>query len=614
MTEEKCKLPSIQDVEQLLVGDFRGQKIYFRVQRISAFDLKRRFGSCGFNALGVTRETFLETLRSGLGNPEVLRLIGAQIENDYERDRHNLLLSKDYLQVLQSLKGQLEHYQSEQSQKKVSEITGRLEKFLINRGLAEDYLSQNIPEEYLGAMVALAWSKVTYRTLRIWKYRNPANLSSRDIYVADSLSNYVEQDQNPIDIIHTRDEGHYDRLLCQPIPPSASVDLSSRSGNTNIPSSTGLASTQPVIGNTSSSVSIASFSDQTVDPLLGMLDLPKKPGDDICKRLYQEAISSNGIAFFYKLRNKETFGIDRDERFFYTKGIVYDPNGKHTWHVNLSWVLGLIHRKKKIIINSQVLAYNVWRKDFVPEDNAQLKLSQFSAFSREIASVMKIGYSIGMQDDCMITLSPPKEDHSRFKLVDINPTADEVEASIKQILLFIFDCISERIELTKYLSAFEERYFPREGKYKGFEEEDNNDPRSLAYYHRKIDSTLMELACGIEKVFNLSMVELIKLASALSAKGWFYPEESEKPGMLSMDFEKRCEEEKAHKENEGDDEEDHQPHEEDGHEENEGDIVHGEDHQAHESDRDGGNEEDDVHEGDEHEENDDEAYYRRPLF
>ena len=99
-----------------------------------------------------------------------------------------------------------------------------LQNLLKEEELVSDYLAKNISKGWLGTYVALAWAKVTHRTLRVWR---PSDKGSREItMILDGYLNHFSVDKEPIDIIHNG--VHYERLDFQClIPRSAYAGLDS---------------------------------------------------------------------------------------------------------------------------------------------------------------------------------------------------------------------------------------------------------------------------------------------------------------------------------------------------------------------------------------------------
>lgn len=186
--------------------------------------------------------------------------------------------------------------------------------------------------------------------------------------------------------------------------------------------------------------------------------------ETICQKVYEAAKSADSRVFFYKLRRRDEFtngNSARENQFFDVNnheeakrvGQIYDPLGKHEWHVNLSWVLGIIHQKRDIVLLTPVTAQNIWRKDTEPKTEVELKKMPFSAFAREIAVAIKAGYRIHIRANQPICLSlrenpdnvsEPLPDTSNFTLSMIDPSNEEVLNTIHGITRILFLKIKEK--------------------------------------------------------------------------------------------------------------------------------------------------------------------------
>lgn len=179
-------------------------------------------------------------------------------------------------------------------------------------------------------------------------------------------------------------------------------------------------------------------------------NLEDKKNDPLCRKMYDYGKASNENSFLYKLRIMEYAGSETD--FFNMsqeelknakqRGIIYNPDGKHTWGRNLSWLLGLINKKRDLVIFSNIIDKNIWRKDFVPESEEDMEDKQFSAFSREIAAAMKAGYAIEIKDaSILLKCENPQADKLRIDQID--PSFEEIENSLVKVMNFIFNHVSE---------------------------------------------------------------------------------------------------------------------------------------------------------------------------
>lgn len=250
---------------RLLVGKLRAETVYFSQIPNNGVDILLRTGSCGFISLGTTREQVQKVLKANLDNPALQKRVGEQIYNDYKVAHDALRLSNDYMARLTKIinaysasqdernelikrfkegtglkeaneKELIEHYTPlndgadkikllQEAGKKLKEAEEELHIFLASKGLVEDYLTRNLEGEWLGAQLALAWAIVSNRTLRIWKHQE-ARANSTDILLFPGLSHEEVSDSAPIDIIHTWNGTHYERLRREAAPHSAPIIFS----------------------------------------------------------------------------------------------------------------------------------------------------------------------------------------------------------------------------------------------------------------------------------------------------------------------------------------------------------------------------------------------------
>lgn len=123
---------------------------------------------------------------------------------------------------------------------------------------------------------------------------------------------------------------------------------------------------------------------------------------------------------------------------------MYCPNETHAWNVNQVWLLAQIHVRRSFVILSDLTPNYIKRT----EDP-----SAYSAFAREAASLIKIGYSIGLaKDGKHVQLSPPAIIAKRLTLADITPSDTEIEPSIE--LINLNKVVDKAIE---HLSRFVEK-------------------------------------------------------------------------------------------------------------------------------------------------------------
>lgn len=265
-----------------LIGDFRGKEFKFNQISTGTFDQHGVAGSCGFNALGISREEMQKILLGKVDDPAIREQIAKQIDNDlnlklsylpskldhkiFERlsasktslneceDQCNLVISKvieqmkedfaydfqtktpgiiDLVHALQTIKAKPQT--TEEQSEKISKLIQRLlaarrelqiasdayNSYWHDRELAVDYLEKCIPTEWLGIHIAIAWAIATNRTLRIWQHEDDGTNANK-IVVRDGFFHINTSDTRPpIDIIYTNGSTHFERLELVKVPMDA---------------------------------------------------------------------------------------------------------------------------------------------------------------------------------------------------------------------------------------------------------------------------------------------------------------------------------------------------------------------------------------------------------
>lgn len=177
--------------------------------------------------------------------------------------------------------------------------------------------------------------------------------------------------------------------------------------------------------------------------------------------------SSKTPAFFYRLRRRDEYQAytcvyDSDHHYFglsskeekneaKSLGRIYDPGNRHTWQLNLAWVLGLLHSGREIIINSKVELKNFYRNDKIPKDKNDTP--RYSAFAKEMGAALKAGYKLSINDEGYICLTPPNSNLEHLRIEDIDPTTAELDEMIKKVLVFLYLKIAE-VKKSEYLKEF----------------------------------------------------------------------------------------------------------------------------------------------------------------
>lgn len=145
-------------------------------------------------------------------------------------------------------------------------------------------------------------------------------------------------------------------------------------------------------------------------------------------------------AILYKLKDLLNFNLNGTLTrlgglaYLDATGHRYRPD-KHTWEVNLSWILAQIHAHRTFVILSEIAQYNnIYHEHLSPP--------LFSAFAKEIAAVYKAGYRVSLiekvftsdgGDHIEITLKPTQNEFKQFSITDITPSDQEILTAINDI-------------------------------------------------------------------------------------------------------------------------------------------------------------------------------------
>lgn len=252
---------------RLKMGKFRGEDFYFSRIATSGKDSKGRSGSCGFNALKTTRDDVLKILNANIDNPSLRRSIGLQIDSDYQTS--TLTLNSKFINEIKTHKDKYDALEQKRAdtisrlkvicqqdisdfnldieissnpdigaliiafteigkrEKEIKELLdiqeihlkeqNEFENILSSKNFVADYIKKNINGDWLGAHIAVAWAKLTNRTLRIWRHKDEKQ-NSNELLLYNGLYNISSTDQSPIDMLHTWGETHYERLQRQQSP------------------------------------------------------------------------------------------------------------------------------------------------------------------------------------------------------------------------------------------------------------------------------------------------------------------------------------------------------------------------------------------------------------
>lgn len=140
-------------------------------------------------------------------------------------------------------------------------------------------------------------------------------------------------------------------------------------------------------------------------------------------------------ALIYKLRERSSKKITDSDMAHFAQGENVIATGRlystavHTWVENLSWLLALIHKKRSFIIFSALNDKNLYRTNNPDEP---------SAFAREIGSIMKAGYQVGIHRDMLnkIVLFPNYNKEYLLTLNQLNAaTIQELDDGIEKVIV-----------------------------------------------------------------------------------------------------------------------------------------------------------------------------------
>jgi hypothetical protein len=161
------------------------------------------------------------------------------------------------------------------------------------------------------------------------------------------------------------------------------------------------------------------------------------------KKCYECGKSSNREVYLYKISEKEElgkedeifWGLSKDELAFCKNiGQIYDPNGKHSWEVNMAWLQGVFEVERKVIIYSPLKMKYFKRREG----------DRFSAFAREIAVLIKAGYKPNiLENKIVLVLEQNEQSKKEFNdIIDDN----EIHIALKNVLAVIIRKINDMLE------------------------------------------------------------------------------------------------------------------------------------------------------------------------
>lgn len=154
---------------------------------------------------------------------------------------------------------------------------------------------------------------------------------------------------------------------------------------------------------------------------------------------YKKTIDSGSMlpAILYKLREKVAITHSATFRDFAAgedlkdKGRQYAPQNTHAWDANQAWLLAQIHKGRRFALFSPPSNNNVYRII-----NHQKHKDDYSAFAREIAAVMKAGYTLFLKP--YVEFRPnPCADLLRVTFDDLTVSDAEVSKAVTDLRKFI---------------------------------------------------------------------------------------------------------------------------------------------------------------------------------
>lgn len=179
--------------------------------------------------------------------------------------------------------------------------------------------------------------------------------------------------------------------------------------------------------------------------------------------LYKGVVGCMDASVLYKIRNFKNNALDRvienvsEGDDMYTLGRVYTPGKKgHSIPVNESWQLAQFHLGRPFIALSQIHVRNLHREEYP---------SEFSAFSRELASLYKAGYSLtGLNYQDYPIFYPTRLTSQALKALtirDIRANDDDIETAFdifskQYAILYRVTAIIESLKET--INEFEDSY------------------------------------------------------------------------------------------------------------------------------------------------------------
>ncbi|MFU8797108.1 MAG: hypothetical protein ACNA7Y_00150 [Gammaproteobacteria bacterium] len=155
---------------------------------------------------------------------------------------------------------------------------------------------------------------------------------------------------------------------------------------------------------------------------------------------------------FFGTVEAEYYGVKDTKKARGTGQIYYPPSKEeHTWLVNLNWVLGLIHAGRNVRILSQITHRNLLHMHSMERNDLKNlekgftecidKIDKFSAFTREIVALMKVGYTVEIKN-CEVRLEKKNlKNLNIIEIVEIDPSIDDVKKHIRILVLEVLKAV-----------------------------------------------------------------------------------------------------------------------------------------------------------------------------
>lgn len=165
-----------------------------------------------------------------------------------------------------------------------------------------------------------------------------------------------------------------------------------------------------------------------------------------CPRIFincvEQKIAKGGIDAYFNFEFYETLEAHEN-------GVIYNPlDHGHSLRVNLSWVLGLVHQKRNVLVLSEVISFNIWRNDGnVRPGKTDL---EFSAFAAEMAALVRVGYEVRLEGGQIIFDSRSLQEVNQLEISDITPGIDDYVQALHKVVLIIFQEIKSIFSQQKF--------------------------------------------------------------------------------------------------------------------------------------------------------------------